>query len=176
MWNPYQKGVDCPLCNNFNFSGWTAHCACKVGSPLADLISFAGAGLMILAIGNTMLLPEFEKITKIQKSVHKNKQTGTRKSAFWPYCRAFWCLSPQTFKNTWFLMSWRRNLSFLTILSYILLFQGGPQNRPKSAPGHPEAQNCIWWPSRHLEMVRNLMAEILEKFVGQAGAPKSSKT
>ena len=53
---------------------------------------------------------------------------------------------------------------------------GGPQNMPKSAPGHPEAQNCIWWPSRHLEIVRNLMAEILEKFGGQAGGPKSSKT
>ena len=51
-----------------------------------------------------------------------------------------------------------------------------PQNMPKSAPGHPGAQKGIWWPFRHLEMVRNLMGQILEKFGGLAGVPKCSKT
>ena len=65
-----------------NFLGWPGYPACGIRSALADLVGFAGACLLILAIGNTMLLPGFEKITKIQKSIHKNKQTGTRKLAF----------------------------------------------------------------------------------------------
>ena len=38
---------------------------------MADLIGFAGTGLMILAIGNTILLPGFEKIKKYKRSYTK---------------------------------------------------------------------------------------------------------
>ena len=76
------KGVGLLTVQKYSILGGTADCACMVGRALTDLVGFAGLRLMILAIGNTILLPGFEKIKKIQKSVHKNKQTGTRKSAF----------------------------------------------------------------------------------------------